>query len=245
MVKDIIDASKWQRPIYFATSASDDGKIGLQDYFRLEGLAYLLTPIKYNYENQIDAPFVWASISKDSVVPSKEPQVGYMWRNLDNPNVYFGEQDRRMIVNYRNAFLRLAIYYNSIGDKEKLFETLQLMEKRMPRKIFPIMWQLQSDVATLYYKSGHMDEFKEYSGEVEQKAWQMINAGEGNPTQYYNPWRVLIELYQIQNNLEGQLKVLRTLSPLYPNDTGLQQRIQQLQAQLGAQSQQRPDTAKK
>jgi hypothetical protein len=198
------------------------------------------------YESQADAPFIWSCISNESVVPSKEPQAGYMFRNLANENVYFSEQDRRMIVNYRNAFLRLAVYYNAVNDKEKIFNVLEIMEKRIPRHIFPIMWQLQSDIASLYYRSGHIDRFNEYSNEIENIAWEMIRTGQGNASQYYNPWRILLEMYQLKNDQKGQLNVLNTLTPLYPNDEGLKKRIKELDAQLnsGAPKVSKPDSAK-
>ena len=39
MVKEIIEANNWERPIYFAVTCSEDSKIGLSDYLRMEGMA--------------------------------------------------------------------------------------------------------------------------------------------------------------------------------------------------------------
>ncbi len=44
MVKEIIEANKWQRPIYFAVTCSRDSKIGLDDYLRMEGMALKACP---------------------------------------------------------------------------------------------------------------------------------------------------------------------------------------------------------
>jgi hypothetical protein len=234
MVKEIILGAKWKRPIYFATSASDDGKIGLDEYYMLEGLAFKLTPRLYKYEGQVNEKALLSSIPKGPITPSKEPQRGYLFRGLTNDDVYFNEQDRRMIVNYRNVFLRLGVYYNSINDKDKLFNILESMEENIPRRIFPIMWQLQADIATLYHRSGHVDRFNEYAGEVETKAWDVLRSGQGNPSQYYNPWRVLLDIYGLRNDKKSQLDVLTTLVVQYPNDQGLKARIKQLQDQIDA-----------
>jgi hypothetical protein len=38
MVKEIVEANNWERPIYFAVTASEDSKIGLSDYLKMEGM---------------------------------------------------------------------------------------------------------------------------------------------------------------------------------------------------------------
>ena len=47
MVLELLRNNNWERPIYFAVTTGPDSYIGLQDYFRLEGLAYRLVPLKY------------------------------------------------------------------------------------------------------------------------------------------------------------------------------------------------------
>ena len=47
-VLSILANNNWERPVYFAVTTGGDAYIGLQDYFRLEGLAYRLVPIKYD-----------------------------------------------------------------------------------------------------------------------------------------------------------------------------------------------------
>ena len=44
MVREIVEANNWERPIYFAVTCSDDSKIGLQDYLKMEGMAFRLVP---------------------------------------------------------------------------------------------------------------------------------------------------------------------------------------------------------
>ena len=43
---DILVHNNWERPIYFATSASDDTYMGLEKYLHMEGYAYRLLPLK-------------------------------------------------------------------------------------------------------------------------------------------------------------------------------------------------------
>jgi len=43
---DILVHNNWERPIYFATSASDDTYMGMEKYLHMEGYAYRLLPLK-------------------------------------------------------------------------------------------------------------------------------------------------------------------------------------------------------
>lgn len=43
---DILVHNNWERPVYFATSASDDTYMGLEKYLHLEGYAFRLLPLK-------------------------------------------------------------------------------------------------------------------------------------------------------------------------------------------------------
>ncbi|MEO0404326.1 MAG: hypothetical protein AAF193_05605, partial [Bacteroidota bacterium] len=47
LVLDLLRNNDWSRPIYFAVTTGPDSYIGLNQYFRLEGLAYRLVPVKY------------------------------------------------------------------------------------------------------------------------------------------------------------------------------------------------------
>ena len=38
MVMEILRNNNWERPVYFAVTIGPDSYVGLQDYFRLEGL---------------------------------------------------------------------------------------------------------------------------------------------------------------------------------------------------------------
>jgi hypothetical protein len=52
---------------------------------------------------------------------------------------------------------------------------------------------------------------------------------------YYNPYRVLLEIYEIKKDYNKSLDLLKNLSALYPNDPGLKQRVAEVQAQTAQQ----------
>ncbi len=47
---DVISSNKWKRPIYY-TSGGFDSSLGLEKYYRTEGLAYRLVPVETPYES--------------------------------------------------------------------------------------------------------------------------------------------------------------------------------------------------
>ncbi|WP_316742154.1 DUF2723 domain-containing protein [Pedobacter antarcticus] len=51
---DILVQNNWKRPIYFATSVSEDSYAGMDDYLYLEGYAYRLLPIAHQKEELPD-----------------------------------------------------------------------------------------------------------------------------------------------------------------------------------------------
>ncbi len=102
VVLDILTTNarrNWERPIYFAVTVSPDGQLDLQEYFQLEGQAYRVVPIKYD-----DPMFVGRVVPE--ITPRRLRQ--FRFTNLNDPDVYFDENIRRMVDNYRNIYSQTA-----------------------------------------------------------------------------------------------------------------------------------------
>lgn len=232
MVQDIIFTNQWKRPIYFAVTVSPDSKIGLDDYLWFHGLAWRLEPRKVSDQDRsIDVAILEANLMNEPQGFSKTPQYGYKWRNIANPKVYFDENTSRLMINYRSAFIRLALYHTDISkDTEKAAAALDRMEQLIPRSKVPMGWELQSDIASFYHRLGKEARFEELASEVEKSCNDVIASGQFNVNSYYNPYRVLLEIYEIRKDYNKSLDLLKGLSAQYPNDPGLKQRIAEVQA---------------
>jgi tetratricopeptide (TPR) repeat protein len=116
----------WKRPIYFAVTVSPDGQLDLQDYFQLEGQAYRIVPIK------TDEPL-------GRVVPeiTAERLKKFRFRGLNDPDVYFDENIRRMVDNYRNIFSHTAESMAQAGMKEEARELLDDFMVKVPFETIP------------------------------------------------------------------------------------------------------------
>jgi hypothetical protein len=102
IVLDLIANCDWERPIYFASTASPDTYIGLQDYFQMEGLAYRLVPVKHKSGNPNALGRVDTRLMYDNFMNK------YKWGNMDKKGVYVDNYNRHLTNNYRLQFNNLA-----------------------------------------------------------------------------------------------------------------------------------------
>ena len=230
-VYDIIMANDWKRPIYFASTCSPDAKIGLDDYMWFKGLTWKLEPMKSSQVNYgMDPALLEANLLNEPVGFSKTPQSGYKFRELANPKVFFDENTTRIITNYRAAFRGLAAYYMNVEkNPQKSMVVLDKMEALMPHKKIPLGWEYAWEMANFYNSLGRIDRVKEMAAEVEPACLSLIEKGDVNMNTYYNPYRALLDLYEMEKEYDKTLNVLRQLEIKYPNDPGLKQRIQMIE----------------
>ena len=116
----------WKRPFYFAVTVSEDGQLDLQDYFQLEGQAFRVVPIKHN------EPL-------GRVVPTVTPErlKNFKFTNLNNPDVYYDENIRRMVDNYRNIFVQTVQALAVEGEYEEARELMDLLMTKVPFETIP------------------------------------------------------------------------------------------------------------
>jgi hypothetical protein len=228
MVRDIIFTNHWKQPIYFAVTVAPDSKIGLDDYLWFHGLAWRLEPRQASREEMgVDARVLQENLFNEPEGFSRSPQYGYKFRTIADPDVYFDENSTRLMVNYRSAFIRLAMYRSNMeNDRDGAIGALDRMETLIPRKKLPMEWALQADLASFYHRLGRTDRFNEFATELEGPMRDMIASGQANMNSYYNPYRVLLEIYDVRGEYAKSLELLRELQVQFPNDPGLKARIE-------------------
>ncbi len=145
MLLDLIAHNNWERPIYFAITTGDDAYFGLQDYFQLEGMAYRLVPIKtpasQGYTGRMHTEKLYRKMVHE-----------FKWGNIDLPGIYLDETNRRMCMNFRNNFARLAEQLLIEGDTLRAIETLDRCINLMPEDNVPFN-TFVLPLAEAYYKA--------------------------------------------------------------------------------------------
>ncbi|NSW44596.1 MAG: DUF2723 domain-containing protein [Bacteroidales bacterium] len=128
-ILDIMNQTKWKRPIYFAITVGD-AYLNMEDYFRLDGLTYRLTPIKSdNFDGQTG--WIDTDILYDRLMNK------FVWGNIDKENVYLDENNLRMTMNFRNVFARLANALLREGKRDSAVKVLDHCMQVMPEKTVP------------------------------------------------------------------------------------------------------------
>ncbi|MFO7524040.1 MAG: DUF2723 domain-containing protein [Ignavibacteriaceae bacterium] len=229
MVREIIEANNWQRPIYFAVTCSDDSKIGMHDYLRMEGMAFRFVPEKRKPGVEFIEPDILQAQLLENPGFSREFQPGFKFRGLNDPGVFLDDNHKRMTMNYRNSFLRMTLYYVNSGQNELAINTLDLMEEKIPRWNIEMDYGLLYEIGTLYQRAGGVDQFRQILDEVEKLAWERLEEDPNDTQSYYNPYRLLIEIYESQNNYQKLIEVWRRLEQLYPNDPSVRTNIEKYQ----------------
>jgi tetratricopeptide (TPR) repeat protein len=229
MVREIVEANNWERPICFAVTCSDDSKIGLQDYLKMEGMTFRLVPEKRKPGSEfINEELVKAQL-KENKIPSKTFLPGFRFTGLNDPTIFFDENHTRMVQNYRNAYMRLAVYYRSLGDNKDLIATLDSMNEKLPYKVLGMDNGLLFEVANLYLQAGDKEKYALLSADVEKQALIDLERNPQDVNSYYNPYRILIETYENQKEYDKLLDLWQKLETMFPNDPTVKANIKRYQ----------------
>jgi hypothetical protein len=230
-VLSIIQANNWRRPIYFAATCSNDSRIGLDDYIRLEGLAYKLVPTKSNSKMEmVDKEKLERNLLNENPSYSKTFQPGFKYRSLNDKTVYFDDNHQRMIQNYRGLFIRLAIDYSSERNFDKAVQVMDYMGKKMPFRPDEVDYRILRDISSVYFNAHRIDKYKVYAREIEKKALASIKENPTDFNSYYNPYMLLLEVYENLGEYTKAIGILEKLKEYYPNDPSINQMMQKYQA---------------
>lgn len=227
MVKEIVESNIWNRPIYFAVTCSEDSKIGLDEYLMMEGMAFRVVPEK----RKAGIEFINENIMKKQLFSEghsfyKNYKPGFNYRGLDDPSIFLDENHKRMTQNYRNSFIRLALYYVNTNKKELAVQTLDMMDKKIPRKFIDLELGLLYEIGNLYYNAGGEKQYKEYASEVEQRALKLLENNPNDVQSYYNPYRLLIDIYENQHEYAKLADLWQRLQVLYPEDQNVKNSVE-------------------
>ncbi len=133
VILDMIATNNWKRPIYFSSTVAQSDYMNLQPYFQLEGMAYRLLPLKdpnYNPRSGDDG-FVEKDLTYQHLLKD------FRYRGLQNPKIFYDENNLRFPANYRDKFARLASAYLAAGNVAKAREVADKCLELMPDNTIP------------------------------------------------------------------------------------------------------------
>ena len=149
-VLNILANNNWERPIYFAVTTGYDAYMGLQDYFRVEGLAYRLVPIKHP-ENKLK---ILHKNGQETIIDCNNPNMiggietdvmydnvmnHWSWGGMDDieNGIYMDENNRRMVTNIRLQMANLSGELINENDPERALNVLDKILRVTPQQNVP------------------------------------------------------------------------------------------------------------
>jgi hypothetical protein len=156
VIKEIIENTKFERPIYFANTMGADAFAGLDRFLRLEGMAWRLCPIEQMPMKGQEKAFN-VDITKKCLYNvdnsenfSTTPKYGFKMRNMNDPSVYYDPVHRRLTNTYRSLYLGLAqAEFEKSKNKDEVKKILQKCDDLISVKLFPLSFDMAFKFASI------------------------------------------------------------------------------------------------
>ncbi len=153
----------WARPVYFAVTVAQSGRLNLDDYLQLEGQAYRIVPVQHNQRFGRVVPDITIDRMQD-----------FRFRGLADPDVYYDENARRMADGYRLFVTHAAEQWAANGHEEEARAFLDDFVEQVPFRT--IAGNLQSYVLTAqaYESMDATDRVAEIMTDMEPMVFQEL-----------------------------------------------------------------------
>ena len=117
------------------------------------------------------------------------------------------------MLNYRNAFLRLAMYHlNITHDSGKAREALDSMEAKIPHTIIPMDYRLLVRCSNFYKYAGVQNKYNKYIDEATVKLLDIIKKNPNDPLSEHNPYVLLLSIYESRGEYPKAIDILNTIN---------------------------------
>jgi len=159
MILEILKQNQWLRPVYFANTVSRSGQLNMEPYFQFEGKAFRVVPIRREV-----GPFGYV----DPEVHSDRLE-SFEFNNWNSPDVYFDENVRRMLGNYRYGFTQLADAYIQRGEIDEAARWLKYGEDVIPFREIENDWTIAALYAFRFMRVNENERANELSDFIREQ----------------------------------------------------------------------------
>ncbi len=240
LIREIIEVIRFERPVYFSLSVGPDAYAGLQDHFRMEGMAMRVCPVPQHNRGDLYAcneemmdRTIMNIIEGDEFFT--DPHPGWKLRNLNNPDVYYDESNRRPISSYRNIYMNYANWLIARGNNDKAQQVLNTMNDYISTEMFPMPFAVELQTADMYLRAGGTEHAREFAEMALNSSEHLLNNRElwGTRELYtysYNPMQIAAEAVTILGRYDEAMQYWRDYGASIgrADDPGLRAIIDQL-----------------
>ncbi|MCX6145979.1 MAG: DUF2723 domain-containing protein [Candidatus Kapabacteria bacterium] len=225
VIKEILEQTRFERPIYFANTMSSDNYCGLDRFMRYEGMVLRVCPVQQRSKSGGEP--INLDVMKKCLMDldntsnfSTTPKYGFKMRNLSNPAVYYDPVHRRLTNTYRMLFYTYATsLVLDNADTTGAIAALDQLERTVSTKQFPLGFDFAHRFAQLYNNLGQKEKAKEYAEQGIQSSLGIISTPKlekeyfmGEATlRYRGPYSVATQLYEMKGDYAGARDILTKL----------------------------------
>ncbi|MBE2226892.1 MAG: tetratricopeptide repeat protein, partial [Ignavibacteria bacterium] len=177
---------------------------------------------------RINTERMWKNFMETPAGYSQTPQDGYFFNNFRNPDLFFNQVETNAVQSYRTQYLQFAYEFINQGDKVKTNQVLDRMEELFPKNIVPYDYRILYDVAMQYLKADNIAKFNELSPIVEKEAIDAMNKNPNDIQSYWNPYKLLLDIYESRGDYAKALDILYRLDRLSPNNPEVKNKIENM-----------------
>ncbi len=129
---DVLASNKWERPVYY-TSGGFDGSLGLERFYRTEGLAYRVVPKEKSYSSILEM----GDIDTDTLY--HHLMNTFEWGRMNQEDVHIDYYTVRTlsVIRFRSLHTRLALELIKEGKNEKAINVLDRCMELAPSRVLP------------------------------------------------------------------------------------------------------------
>lgn len=121
ILADIVLTNKWERPIHFSYTCLPKFRAGLDDFLQVYGMTYKLLPFDTKEKNE--------NINSEVVSDIMLNENNFVnFKTLENKDI---PRASYVLINYYQALIQLAIFYQANNQKEKLNEIIIFIRKHL------------------------------------------------------------------------------------------------------------------
>ncbi len=238
LIIDILNNNFNARPIYFALSTAPSDRLSLENHLVVEGLAYRVAPMALpqrgnRYYTNVNTMVTMKHLTEQRAVPDSNRAYGFMFRELNNPDINLDEASTKMIYSFRVLHMALAqVLVQDKGDIDGARKVLATMEETIPMEYHEFDQSLQTDLANMHLMMGDTALYKTMGAKLEPWYLEQLEKDPTGQSTLRSPFFFLLEYYDVTEQWEEGIKILRQAEKLYQGDPSITDRIKLFQSYL-------------
>ncbi len=238
LIIDILTNNFNLRPIYFALSTAPSDRLSLENHLVVEGLAYRVSPVAMpqrgnRYYTNVNTSVTRRHLTELRQVPDSNRAFGFMFRELNNPDINLDEASTKMTYSFRVLHMATAqVLVQDQGDFKGARAMLDRMEKTIPTKYHEFDQSLQTDLANMHLMMGDTALYRGMADKLEPWYLEQLDKDPTGQSSLRSPFFFLLEYYDVTEQWQKGIDVLRRAEQLYPGDPSITERIKVFQSYI-------------